>query len=1224
MKKFPIVLTLCALTSVTISGCGCSETPTTIFYTVTFKNYDGSLLSESKVKRGESVTYNGQNPYRANTSEFTYTFSGWDQSLENILSDCTRYAQFTETAIPVTHYYTVSFKNYDGTLLYDDYVVEGGTATYGGEAPTRPETSEYLYTFSGWDYSLENITSNCTRIAQYSATQKQTVKYYTVTFMNYDGTVLTTDVVVEGGTAHYEGTPIRHETEEYTYTFSGWDKPLTNITSDCVRVAQFTETAKQVTKLYTVTFLNYDGTVLTTDQVEFGGTASYGVSDPIRPETTEYSYTFSGWDKPLTNITADCVRIAQYTETAKEIINHYLVTFKNYDGTILDEVVVVEGGNATYGGQTPTRPATSEFTYTFTGWDKPLTNITSDRICVAQYSNTYIEYTVRFLDYEGQPLYEDIVHYQESATYYGETPTKPASGTHHYTFKGWDKDITCITKSIEVNPLFNEIGDDKHVDVRPNNGESDSEIEVTFGEHYNLGTPTFPCFTFAGWYYDDTLIPTSGTWNYPGVGSVTARWTNTYFVFTENGENSYSVALTEIGKASTEIVIPSWYEGRTITALGENFAYQDTAIEKVTIPGTIKNIPQNSFYYCTKLKEANFNEGLLTIGSQAFDGCKLEKVTIPSTCTTINSRAFDDNSSLYHIYIPESVTSIGSYAFDVINSAAYVCVEKDSVSGYTSSWIKSSTAYYTSCTKLVEGDDYNYVIRDVHGDISVTVLRLSKATSKLHEFTFPSEIEEIPVVKVGKGLFQNNLDIRNVDLTGVTRINDYAFYGCTNLNSVTFSDKLTYIGSAAFASCSGLNNVTFPNSLTYIGGSAFRYCTSLTRVEIPSSVTEIATLAFDACSNLEYIYVPKTVTTIGTYAFDDCPKATIYSDAHGTNGGWSSSWKGSQSYYYDFVSLGKTEDFNYVVQYYAEHFYVTITSMKNSAKEKLSITLPDTIEDISDIRLKDSLFVGFNNLVTVDVGLGVSKIPDHCFDGCSKLETVVLHEGLTSIGFEAFDNCQKLSSINMPHTLTTIGSYAFDYCYSLREIVIPQSVTTINQYAFRYSRQMAILVEASNDQQSGWSQNWAYFTDTKQFIYDYKSSGVIGDFRYAKKTLNNVNTICILGLTEGNTNVDLVVPDQIEGITDIRIARIAFANNEAIKTVDLGNSVTAIGANAFKGDISLSSVIIPASCTTINEYAFQNCKTTCVLNCEAASKPDGWNSNWNYSNCQVVWGYVRP
>jgi hypothetical protein len=48
------------------------------------------------------------------------------------------------------------------------------------------------------------------------------------------------------------------------------------------------------------------------------------------------------------------------------------------------------------------------------------------------------------------------VHYQESATYYGETPTKPASGTHHYTFKGWDKDITCITKSIEVNPLFNE------------------------------------------------------------------------------------------------------------------------------------------------------------------------------------------------------------------------------------------------------------------------------------------------------------------------------------------------------------------------------------------------------------------------------------------------------------------------------------------------------------------------------------------------------------------------------------------------------------------------------------------------------------------------------------------------------------------------------------------------------------------------------------------------
>ena len=251
MKRFPMLTAFLALTAIALVGCGNKTRPT---YTVTFKNYDGSLLSESKVKKGDTVIYKGQDPYRANTSEYTYTFSGWDQPLENILSNCTRYAQFTEAAIPVTHYYTVSFKNYDGTLLYDDYVVEGGTATYGGDTPTREETSEYSYTFTGWDYSLENITSNCTRIAQYSATAKQIVKYYTVTFMNYDGTVLTTDVVAEGGTAHYEGTPVRHETDEYTYTFSGWDKPLTNITTDCVRVAQFTETAKQVIKLYTVTF----------------------------------------------------------------------------------------------------------------------------------------------------------------------------------------------------------------------------------------------------------------------------------------------------------------------------------------------------------------------------------------------------------------------------------------------------------------------------------------------------------------------------------------------------------------------------------------------------------------------------------------------------------------------------------------------------------------------------------------------------------------------------------------------------------------------------------------------------------------------------------------------------------------------------------------------------------------------------------------------------------
>ena len=51
------------------------------------------------------------------------------------------------------------------------------------------------------------------------------------------------------------------------------------------------------------------------------------------------------------------------------------ITFKNYDGTVLDTQTVDHGSSVTYGGATPTRPATAQYTYSWTGWDKPLTNI---------------------------------------------------------------------------------------------------------------------------------------------------------------------------------------------------------------------------------------------------------------------------------------------------------------------------------------------------------------------------------------------------------------------------------------------------------------------------------------------------------------------------------------------------------------------------------------------------------------------------------------------------------------------------------------------------------------------------------------------------------------------------------------------------------------------------------------------------------------------------------
>jgi hypothetical protein len=77
-----------------------------------------------------------------------------------------------------------------------------------------------------------------------------------------------------------------------------------------------------------------------------------------------------------------------------------------------------------------------------------------------------------------------------------------------------------------------------------------------------------------------------------------------------------------------------------------------------------------------------------------------------------------------------------------------------------------------------------------------------------------------------------------------------------------------------------------------------------------------------------------------------------------------------------------------------------------------------------------------------------------------------------------------------------------------------------------------------------------------------------------------------------------------------------------LTSVIIGNSVTSIGRNAFSNCSGLTSIVIPDSVTNIEYGAFELCSKL-TINCEATSKPAEWNSNWNYNNCPVVWGYTE-
>ena len=231
--------------------------------------------------------------------------------------------------------------------------------------PTANNIEKEGYTFVGW-YDNENFTGTPITEIDATATGDQTlyakfeINQYTVTFKDWDGTELKTEQVAYNTGATAPADPVRDG-----YRFTGWDNAFGVITGDTVVTAQYVKT-------WTVAFQDEDGTVLKTEIVD-EGTAATAPTEP-----TKEGHTFAGWDVTFDNVTADIVVTATYT------VNQYTVTFKDWDGTELKTEQVAYNTGATAPAD-PTRDG-----YRFTGWDNAFGAITGDTVVTAQYEKENI------------------------------------------------------------------------------------------------------------------------------------------------------------------------------------------------------------------------------------------------------------------------------------------------------------------------------------------------------------------------------------------------------------------------------------------------------------------------------------------------------------------------------------------------------------------------------------------------------------------------------------------------------------------------------------------------------------------------------------------------------------------------------------------------------------------------------------------------------------------
>ena len=127
-------------------------------------------------------------------------------------------------------------------------------------------------------------------------------KQCTYRFVNENGTVLSEGTGKKGSTIVAPANPTKASTDEFSYEFIGWDKEVVVVTGDVTYTAKFEQTKRK----YTYKFVNFDGSVLKEDKVDYG-TLPTIPAIPEKPETAEFSYEFIGWDKEVVAVTGDVV-----------------------------------------------------------------------------------------------------------------------------------------------------------------------------------------------------------------------------------------------------------------------------------------------------------------------------------------------------------------------------------------------------------------------------------------------------------------------------------------------------------------------------------------------------------------------------------------------------------------------------------------------------------------------------------------------------------------------------------------------------------------------------------------------------------------------------------------------------------------------------------------------------------------------------------------------------
>lgn len=253
-----------------------------------------------------------------------------------------------------------------------------------------------------------------------------------------------------------------------------------------------------------------------------------------------------------------------------------------------------------------------------------------------------------------------------------------------------------------------------------------------------------------------------------------------------------------------------------------------------------------AFHSCSTLDRVILPHKLTLINNSAFSGCtSLVDVTIPSSVRSIGDAAFYHCASLKNIVIPEGVVSLGSDVFscDVLGSVletVYLPSTLERIEGYFAARCNSLKKFEGPC-KLISSDGHSLIV-----------------DNKLLQYTSGASLTEYAIPN------------------GVKVIENYSFYGATNLTALTIPATVEIIGSAAFEKTYNIERISGPNVLSdnrsYVYDKTLWYVADkgITEYTTPENIEVLAQGVFSDKQHLEKIIISDNVRSGNFYGYLFC------------------------------------------------------------------------------------------------------------------------------------------------------------------------------------------------------------------------------------------------------------------------------------------------------------------------------------------------------------------